>query len=259
MHKRILLYLASTLFICTVSVVSVFAFKGRIINECGDASQADGSRADGTQTDASRADGSQKYDKAGKKAYFLICIDIKVKTLYLFRDSECIKDYPIAAGKPESPSPLGVWKIIDKGTWGEGFGGRWMGLNVPWGTYGIHGTLFPESIGGSVSHGCIRMFNEDIRDLYSKVPVGTAVVIENGPFGPFGTGFYDIRIGDRGADVLEVQRKLKILGYYKGDLTGVYYDDMKFAIHKFQKEHKLPVDNTVSSDDFKAMGFEAIE
>jgi lipoprotein-anchoring transpeptidase ErfK/SrfK len=43
--------------------------------------------------------------------------------------------------------------------------------------YGIHGTDHPESIGHSVSHGCVRMRNEDIEKLYPMVPVGTPVYI----------------------------------------------------------------------------------
>lgn len=43
--------------------------------------------------------------------------------------------------------------------------------------YGIHGTDKPESIGQSVSHGCVRMRNEDIERLYPMVPVGTPVYL----------------------------------------------------------------------------------
>lgn len=43
--------------------------------------------------------------------------------------------------------------------------------------YGIHGTDQPESIGQSVSHGCVRMRNEDIERLYPMVAVGTPVYI----------------------------------------------------------------------------------
>ena len=45
------------------------------------------------------------------------------------------------------------------------------------GNYAIHGTNDPSSIGRFVSHGCIRMFNADIIDLYNRVPVGTPVVV----------------------------------------------------------------------------------
>jgi lipoprotein-anchoring transpeptidase ErfK/SrfK len=43
--------------------------------------------------------------------------------------------------------------------------------------YGIHGTNAPETIGRSVSHGCVRLRNEDIEKLYDMVPVGTPVYI----------------------------------------------------------------------------------
>ena len=43
--------------------------------------------------------------------------------------------------------------------------------------YAIHGTNVPTSIGQSVSHGCVRLLNEDIAHLYSIVPVGTPVYI----------------------------------------------------------------------------------
>ncbi len=45
--------------------------------------------------------------------------------------------------------------------------------------YAIHGTNRPESIGGFVSYGCIRMYNEDIADLYSRVGYNTPVVVTN--------------------------------------------------------------------------------
>jgi lipoprotein-anchoring transpeptidase ErfK/SrfK len=43
--------------------------------------------------------------------------------------------------------------------------------------YRIHGTNAPETIGGHVSSGCIRMLNEDVTDLYARVSVGTKVVV----------------------------------------------------------------------------------
>ena len=45
------------------------------------------------------------------------------------------------------------------------------------GEYAIHGTNAPGTICGFVSHGCIRMYNEDIMDLYSRVSIGTRVVV----------------------------------------------------------------------------------
>lgn len=44
----------------------------------------------------------------------------------------------------------------------------------------LHGTTEPETIGTAVSSGCIRLFNQDIIDLYNRVPVGTRVVVLQG-------------------------------------------------------------------------------
>jgi lipoprotein-anchoring transpeptidase ErfK/SrfK len=51
-------------------------------------------------------------------------------------------------------------------------------LTLRGGEYAIHGTNRPSSIGGFVSHGCIRMYNSDIRELYRLVSIGTPVVVE---------------------------------------------------------------------------------
>jgi lipoprotein-anchoring transpeptidase ErfK/SrfK len=51
----------------------------------------------------------------------------------------------------------------------------WLGLSHP--HYGIHGTDNPISIGGYVSHGCVRMYNRDVLDLANQVPIGTVVII----------------------------------------------------------------------------------
>jgi lipoprotein-anchoring transpeptidase ErfK/SrfK len=50
-------------------------------------------------------------------------------------------------------------------------------LTLSGGQYAIHGTNSPRSIGGFVSYGCIRMYNQDITDLYDRVRVGTRVVV----------------------------------------------------------------------------------
>ena len=54
---------------------------------------------------------------------------------------------------------------------------RWLGLSIPSGNYGIHGTNNPSSIGKAVSNGCIRMYNRDVTELSKTVPLGTPVKI----------------------------------------------------------------------------------
>lgn len=50
-------------------------------------------------------------------------------------------------------------------------------MTLAGGEYAIHGTNAPGTIGGFVSHGCIRMYNADVMDLYGRVGVGTSVVV----------------------------------------------------------------------------------
>nr|WP_315716180.1 MULTISPECIES: L,D-transpeptidase [unclassified Bradyrhizobium] len=50
-------------------------------------------------------------------------------------------------------------------------------LTLAGGEYAIHGTNVPNSVGGYVSYGCIRMLNPDITDLYERVSIGTTVVV----------------------------------------------------------------------------------
>lgn len=105
-----------------------------------------------------------------------IDVSIQKHQLKLFDGSRLIKTYPVALGKIVTPTPHGSYKIINKQpNPGGPFGVLWMGLSKP--HYGIHGTNNPSSIGKSVSHGCIRMFNHDVLDLSNRVSLGTPVVI----------------------------------------------------------------------------------
>ena len=45
--------------------------------------------------------------------------------------------------------------------------------------YRIHGTNAPETIGQAVSSGCFRLVNEDVQDLFARVPVGTKVFVQH--------------------------------------------------------------------------------
>jgi lipoprotein-anchoring transpeptidase ErfK/SrfK len=75
----------------------------------------------------------------------------------------------IRRDKPSLPS------VIPSGSPRNPMGAAAMTLSG--GEYAIHGTNVPRSIGGFVSYGCIRMFNQDIMDLYERVSVGTTVVV----------------------------------------------------------------------------------
>jgi len=190
---------------------------------------------------------------------YKILVDIEYNKLYLLKGNICLKTYDVSSGKYSTPSPLGTFKIISKDTWGDGFGGHWMGFNVPWGKYGIHGTNEPYSIGHPASHGCIRMKNNEVRELYNIVPHGTKVVISGGPFGPFNNGFRVLKPGNTGSDVFEVQKRLKDLGYFAGYINGTFDKITENAIYKIQQANGLPKRNIIGWSEYNAMNIYLIE
>ncbi|MHB9093160.1 MAG: L,D-transpeptidase [Eubacteriales bacterium] len=111
------------------------------------------------------------------------------RQLYFVRGQRAAKAYPIAVGKPETPTPTGTYHIANKAVNPGGvLGTRWMGLDIPDGPYGIHGTFQTDSIGRAISNGCIRMYNQDVEELFNQVRVGTTVVIDQSSPG-MGTDF----------------------------------------------------------------------
>ena len=109
-------------------------------------------------------------------------IDPGSRQLRMYIGGELSKTYPVAVGKPATPTPSGDYKIVNKVMNPGGvLGTRWMGLNVPGGNYGIHGTNNPSSIGNRVSLGCIRMQNYSVEELFPQVPLGTPVRVLSVP------------------------------------------------------------------------------
>jgi L,D-transpeptidase catalytic domain len=119
----------------------------------------------------------------------LIVVSLEDRKLALLEDGKVKKVYPVAVGKPTTPSPVGTFTIerrVINPTYshdgrvvlagpGNPVGTRWMGLSVH--GYGIHGTNEPRSIGKAASHGCIRMAKSDLEELYPQLQVGDTVVL----------------------------------------------------------------------------------
>ena len=77
--------------------------------------------------------------------------------------------------RPAWSANPGVTPTIPGGSPRNPMGAAAIGLDR--GNYAIHGTNDPASIGGFVSHGCIRMFNADVMELYARVPIGAKVAV----------------------------------------------------------------------------------
>lgn len=126
----------------------------------------------------------------GATAARRILISIPDRKLAVIEDGQVVKVYPVAVGAKATPSPEGEFQVINRvtnPTWYGGkkpipagpdnpLGNRWIGLNKK--GYGIHGTNAPQSIGRRASHGCIRMAQADLEELFEMLRIGDVVVLE---------------------------------------------------------------------------------
>ena len=124
-----------------------------------------------------------------RQAQQRIVVSIPDRKLVLIDGDRVVKSYDVAVGKVSTPTPEGEFQIINHiqnptyyGTGvvigpgnGNPLGTRWMGLSAK--GYGIHGTNVPKSIGKAASHGCIRMAQPDLEELFSQTRVGDTVLI----------------------------------------------------------------------------------
>jgi len=167
--------------------------------------------------------------------------------LAVFSDGEEYASFPIASGRPATPSPMGEWRVTEKNYRpNDAFGTRWMRLSVPWGGYGVHGTNAPWSVGRVASLGCIRMYNKDVELIYPWIPVGARIII---------TGDYQVKFrlpmgkGQVGQDVVLIQWALRAAGFCPGEAGGVFDKDTEAAVQALQRAFGLEptgiVDETV--------------
>lgn len=121
-----------------------------------------------------------------------ILVDKSDNTLVLTLNEQFFKRYRVGTGQ-YATTPAGSFKITGKvaqPTWyrpdGKSIpfgdkenllGTHWMSIDVP--GFGLHGTWEPDTIGKQSSQGCIRLLNSDIEELFTLVPEGTPVIIQD--------------------------------------------------------------------------------
>jgi lipoprotein-anchoring transpeptidase ErfK/SrfK len=119
-----------------------------------------------------------------------IVVNIPDRRLMLIEGGEVVKTYAVAVGTPATPTPSGTFQVVTRVTnpaWyrpgkvvppgpSNRLGPRWIGLSRK--GYGIHGTDSPRSIGRAKSHGCVRMRNADVEELFELVQVGDVVELQ---------------------------------------------------------------------------------
>jgi hypothetical protein len=184
----------------------------------------------------------------------LIIIDVKKLKLNFYREGRILRTYPVAVGELETPTPIGEWKIIHKGgNWGNGFGDRWIGINVPWGIYGIHGTNKPWSIGTRSSHGCVRMLNKHILDLYGLVKLGTPVHIIGDL--PKVSPRSEVGRNNTGRDIIAFQFALRKAGFEPGTIDGRFGAEMEQAVYRLQFYYGFAPTGRISLNEQIILGF----
>lgn len=123
-------------------------------------------------------------------------IKLSRRRVTLYRGNTVLKTYPIAIGRPGWETPTGTFSVrqmfrnptwvhplkpgieIPGGDPENPLGRFWIGFWTDGKNWiGFHGTPNPGSVGTAASHGCIRMYNKDIEELFKKISLGTEVKV----------------------------------------------------------------------------------
>ena len=166
-------------------------------------------------------------------------IELDKAKLTLFVNGQYFGVYLVAIGKVSTPSPFGLWRVVNKAVNpGGDFGARWLGIDAPWGSYGVHGTSNPQIIGKQVSNGCVRMFNQDVSEVFEHMFVGARIILTGNPYG---TKIFarNLRLGDMGSDVYLLQEQLHALGLLPARAEGIFGPDTEAALRKYQLQSDL--------------------
>lgn len=129
--------------------------------------------------------------------------ELRLYYVWQEQDRFRVRVYPVGIGTSGWDTPEGEFKVTEKlvhPVWyppasirlrnpqlppriaagpDNPLGEYWLGLSAP--GYGIHGTSKPYGVGRRISHGCLRLYPEDIRDLFARISVGTPVRILRQP------------------------------------------------------------------------------
>ncbi len=120
-----------------------------------------------------------------------VLVSLSDRKLAVLEGGKVLRTFPVSVGAAVSPSPSGEFQVVNRLTnptyYHPGsviapgsdnpIGPRWIGLSQK--GFGIHGTNQPHSIGHAASHGCIRLSNHDIVQLFQMVSVGDTVSIRS--------------------------------------------------------------------------------
>jgi lipoprotein-anchoring transpeptidase ErfK/SrfK len=145
-------------------------------------------------TDKTAAEIASFFDNPGR-----VWLEINriARQVTLYRGQTRVKSYPVAVGRVGWETPVGhfrVFQMVADPEWKHPVTGKifragdpknqlgqyWIGFSTKGkALVGFHGTPNPKSIGKAISHGCVRMFDKDIEELFEEIEVGTPVRVIN--------------------------------------------------------------------------------
>jgi lipoprotein-anchoring transpeptidase ErfK/SrfK len=125
-----------------------------------------------------------------------LVLKLKERKVHIYQGDTIIASYPVAVGKKGWETPKGNFEVIQliknpiwQNPWNNNIvpagpknplGERWIGFWTDGkNQIGFHGTAAEHLLGQAVSHGCVRMRNKDIKEMFEKVEMGTPVIVEN--------------------------------------------------------------------------------
>ncbi|WP_255294766.1 L,D-transpeptidase family protein [Bacillus sp. AFS041924] len=223
----------------------------------------------------------QSYAETNSDSQFII-INKSINRLAFYENGKLVKVFKVATGKSQELTPEGKFKIVNKivnrpyykanipgGDPRNPLGNRWLGLNArgTWGTtYAIHGNNNPSSIGTYASHGCVRMYDEEVEWLFDRIQKGATVLITSS-----NQSFQDIavtnhlfeedsgsvvvtnptdiptslQLGSVGSEVEWLQDTLTKLGYSTNGVDGYFAEGTDQAVRAFQQDNGLDIDGVV--------------
>lgn len=140
------------------------------------------------------------YSLRSLNQQYELVLNVAAKKLILYNNSQPQKEYPVGVGKSLTPTPLGEFKIVRRiynPAWVNPYrqskviapgetnpiGQYWLGfaMNKKTQEFGFHATTDLSSVGQASTHGCIRLYPEDMKEVFNLVKVGTLVHVIYNP------------------------------------------------------------------------------
>lgn len=123
-----------------------------------------------------------------------LVIKLGDRRVYVYHEDQVKQSFPVAIGRDGWETPIGTHRVIQMQhdpVWQHPFtgelvppgkdnplGARWIGFWTDGTNYiGFHGTPNEDSVGQPASHGCVRMYNQDVIKLFEMVRIGTSVEV----------------------------------------------------------------------------------